>query len=375
MHRVRLRTQQMSSACGRTLSLAHGVALVRKRTLSLTRGAALVRKRTLCNRAVIETRFAEVNGIRLHYARAGEGLVRKRTLCNRAVIETRFAQVNGIRLHYARAGEGPLILFLHGFPEFWMAWQAQLEEFGKTHLAVAPDLRGFNLSDKPPEVADYRAKHIVGDIGELAEHLGAARFTLVAHDWGGAAGWAFAMAFPNYVEKLVIINSPHPATFARELRHNPAQRKASEYMNWLRAPGAEDALARDGCKLMFEFMARGHAGPWLTGATRDAYLAAWQQPGALRGGCNYYRASPIHPPVAGDESGLRAVLADTARFRVDVPTLVIWGERDVALLTALLDGLDEYVPNLTIRRIPEGSHWVAHEYPEQVNAMIREFIA
>jgi epoxide hydrolase 4 len=133
-------------------------------------------------------------------------------------LDHRFAEVNGIRVHYVTAGRGPLIVFVHGFPEFWYEWRRQLAEFGRDHQAVAPDLRGYNLSAKPAELAQYQVPNMVEDLRALAAHLGHRRFVLVGHDWGGVVAWAFAMAHPELLEQLIIINAPHPAIFDRELR-------------------------------------------------------------------------------------------------------------------------------------------------------------
>jgi len=154
---------------------------------------------------------------------------------------------NGIRLHYASCGERdrPLVLFLHGFPEYWGAWDELLPAFAGSHFAVAPDLRGFNLSSQPTEVAAYRVRAIVDDLDRLVTHLGFDRAIVIGHDWGGAVAWQWAIARPGRVSKLVILNSPHPVPFARELAFNPVQQRASAYMNWLRAPGAEAVLARE----------------------------------------------------------------------------------------------------------------------------------
>ena len=137
--------------------------------------------------------------------------------------QSQYADVNGIRLHYVSAGAGKLVMFVHGFPEFWGEWEDQLADLGHDFQAVAPDMRGYNLSSKPPEVAKYHIKDLIEDLRALAEHLGHEKFTMVAHDWGGAVAWSFAMRCQDWLEKLIIINSPHPAVFARELLHNPAQ--------------------------------------------------------------------------------------------------------------------------------------------------------
>lgn len=283
---------------------------------------------------------------------------------------------NGIRLHYASAGEKgkPLILFVHGFPEFWYEWEAQLKEFGSDYFAVAPDLRGFNLSDMPADVAAYKAKNIVEDLRLLAVHLGYEKFVMVAHDWGGAVAWSFAIGLPHMLHKLVIVNSPHPYLFMQALANDPAQREASEYMNWLRADGSEKVLAKDSfarLEALLNGMGQSPT-PWFTDAVRARYHDCWSR--GLTGGVNYYRASPLHPPTDADPGPLKLQLKPDD-FRVKVPTRVIWGERDVALPKSLLNGLEDVVDDLQVERIPEGSHWVVHEQPERINGLIRGFLA
>ncbi|MGH8809579.1 MAG: alpha/beta fold hydrolase, partial [Noviherbaspirillum sp.] len=197
---------------------------------------------------------------------------------NASIRSGQFAELpNGIRLHYASAGEKgkPLILFVHGFPEFWYEWEAQLAEFGRDHFAVAPDLRGFNLSDMRADPAAYKARHIVDDLRLLAAHLGYEKFVMVAHDWGGAIAWNFAIALPQLLHKLIIVNSPHPYLFMQALANDPAQRDASEYMNWLRADGSESALAKDDFALLeglLNGMGRSPT-PWFTSEVRAMYHA------------------------------------------------------------------------------------------------------
>ncbi len=293
------------------------------------------------------------------------------------MLQDQYAEVNGVRLHYVKAGKGPLIVFLHGFPEFWYEWKHQLEDFGKDHLAVAPDMRGYNLSAKPSEVDQYQMKYLVEDVRALADHLGHKKFVLVGHDWGGAVAWSFAISHPEYLEKLVIVNAPHPGVFMRELRDNPAQQKASQYMLMFRGEKAEETLsANDYALLVGAVLGAGLKSGAFTEDDKKAYIEAWSKPGALTGGLNYYRAARVGPPAPASEgassSGNFAV--DPERLMVKVPTLVIWGEKDTALLTGNLDGLDKFVPELTIKRIPEGSHWVIHERPGDVDGYIREFI-
>src|SRR5579862_6317361 len=157
----------------------------------------------------------------------------------------RYAEVNGVKLHYVEQGKGELILFLHGFPEFWYEWKDLLPEFGKDHHAVAPDMRGYNLSDKPEAVEQYRVPVIVEDFHALALKLKARKFVLVGHDWGGVIAWAFAATHPEMLDRLVIINAPHPTVFSRELANNPAQQKASGYFNLFNSPQAEQMLSQN----------------------------------------------------------------------------------------------------------------------------------
>lgn len=262
-------------------------------------------------------------------------------------------------------------MFLHGFPEFWYAWKRQLLEFGGDYQAVAPDMRGYNLSSKPAGVEQYRTKYLIEDIRALAERLGHKKFVLVGHDWGGAVAWPFAMRHPDYLEKLIIINAPHPIIFARELRQNPAQQKASQYILLHRSAGAEEILSRDNyAALVNAVLKSGLKEGYFTEEDKQEYLKAWSQPGALTGMLNYYRAAQLGS-FTGDSTD--AIAASSANI-ITVSTLVIWGEKDTYLLPGNLEGLEQYVTNLTVKRVPDASHWVVHEKPELVNRYIREFI-
>ena len=294
------------------------------------------------------------------------------------MFQHKYAAVNGVRLHYAQAGKGPLMLFLHGFPEFWYEWKNQLTEFSRDHRAVAPDMRGYNLSSKPSEVEQYQVRLLVEDVRSLAEHLGAAKgkkFTLVAHDWGGAIAWAYAIAHPETLDRLVIINAPHPGIFQRELRENPAQQKASGYMLMFRSPQAEQTLSANNYGMLVNIvLGEGLKQGRFTEEDKKMYIDAWSQPGALTGGLNYYRAARVGPPSPDGEAASGNFAPDPSALTVKVPTLVIWGEKDTALLTGNLDGLDKFVPQLTVKRIADGTHWVIHEQPALINRYIREFI-
>jgi pimeloyl-ACP methyl ester carboxylesterase len=285
---------------------------------------------------------------------------------------------NGMRLHFASAGSPgrPLLLFVHGFPQAWFAWEAQLEAFAAQFYAVAVDLRGFNLSDKPAQVAAYRPRHIVEDLRLLIAHLGYRQASIVAHDWGGALAWNLAIHAPESVRTLVIVNAPHPYLFAQQLRADPAQRAASAYMNWLRAAGSEQRLAADEYGRLDALFGVGGGMPaWYDARLRERYHAMWAIPGeggshGLTGGINYYRASPLHPPTPDNPApGLEMQLQ---QWIVRVPVRVLWGMQDSALLACLLEGLELLCPDLQITRIPDASHWLIHEQPARVTALIAQ---
>ena len=282
---------------------------------------------------------------------------------------------HGPTLHCRTSGPSgaPVLLFLHGFPEGAFVWDALLEHFSRPenggYRCVAPWLRGFGPSSAPADAKDYRPKHLVQDILALIaiESPGAPLACLVAHDWGGAVAWNTANQFPQQMQRLAIINSPHPGTFLRELQTNPAQQAASAYMNFLIRPDAEDLLAANDFQRMWRFLNRPDGTPpaWLDDATRAQYHATWSA--GLTGGCNYYRASPLRPARPGDPAA-NAVQLPRSMLTVDVPTWVLWGLDDIALLPSLLDGLDGYIPRLTLETVADADHWVIHTHPARVIA-------
>ncbi|MFX0001130.1 MAG: alpha/beta fold hydrolase [Candidatus Hodarchaeota archaeon] len=289
---------------------------------------------------------------------------------------SKFAEINKIKLHYVKAGpdEGKLIVFLHGFPQFWYMWRDQLIEFSKDYLAVAPDMRGYNLSSKPKGVEQYQLHHMVEDLRALVEeHFDRKKFILVGHDWGGAVAFPFASRYPELVEKLIIINAPHPNVFARLLARNKDQQSSSQYMLLLRTQGAEGIISANNYKTLFEAIITPEME--FNEDDRQMYLEAWSQHGALTGGLNYYRAGGLRPPSNGERiSELANKQIEINNIMINVPTLIIWGEKDTALTVHNLEGLEEFITDLRIKRIPEGSHWVINEQPNKVNSLIRDFI-
>lgn len=285
---------------------------------------------------------------------------------------------HGITLSCRAAGEQgrPVLMFLHGFPEAAFVWDELLEHFARPEhggwRCIAPNLRGFERSSRPHDVRMYRAKHLVQDIAALIEVEEPPVECLVAHDWGGAVAWNLANQMPHLAKKLAIINSPHPGTFLRELKSNPKQQAASAYMNFLVRPDAEARLREDDYKRLFGFLTAENAAQWLTDKVRQQYRDVWDA--SLEGGCNYYRASPLRPS-RGDDAGASAIELPRDMLTVDIPTLVLWAMEDVALLPALLDGLEEYVRDLTVERVPGATHWIVHERPRFIAERLTAFLA
>ena len=300
---------------------------------------------------------------------------------------------HGITLSCRAAGQRgrPVLLFLHGFPEAAFIWDELLTFFAQAenggYRCIAPNMRGFEASSAPEEVKDYRAKFLVQDILALIDsECGATHplAALVAHDWGGAVAWNLTNQRPDRVSRLVIINSPHPGTFLRELQINPAQQAASAYMNELIQDNAEAVYAANNFEKLLAVLSASHTHPaddaktaaaqtpWLTAQVQQDYRQLWQH--GLRGGLNYYRASPLRPPRSGDLAAAAVTLPIEA-LRIDRPTLVIWGQQDHALLPCLTEGLEDYIADLTLVPLPQASHWVVHEEPQRVVQEISAFLA
>lgn len=274
-------------------------------------------------------------------------------------------------------------MFLHGFPEAAFVWDPLLEHFSLPsnggYRCIAPNLRGFELSSAPTEPAAYRPKYLVQDIAALialeTQTQSGALACLIAHDWGGAVAWNLVNQKPELSKKLAIINSPHPGTFLRELKVNPKQQAASAYMHFLIRPDAEQLLVQDDFRRLWRFLTEGENGPqstpWLTEDMKVRYRDVWSK--GLTGGCNYYRASPLRPPH-GDDPGAANIELPHRMLTVDLPTLLIWAMKDVALLPELVDGLDDYVKQLTVKRVADASHWIVHEQPQRVIQLLGDFL-
>jgi epoxide hydrolase 4 len=289
-----------------------------------------------------------------------------------------YAEANELKLHYAASGrsDGHLLFFLHGFPEFWYTWRRQLPALGETYHCVAPDLPGYNLSSKPPEVARYRTKRLIDDVAAFAAQFSPKKkFTLIAHDWGGALAWAFAIKRPELLDRLVIINAVHPGAFQREIAKSPAQAAASQYIHEIRAEGSEARYAADDYALLWRSLSRAAEAGHLTADDRAQYVKAWSQPGALTGMFNWYRAMRMDPPKTGQAPAPPAEVYNDEALMVRVPTLVIWGMQDTALLPGCVEGLERWVPQVDVRRVDDGTHWVVYEKPQFITDTIRGWLA
>jgi epoxide hydrolase 4 len=272
---------------------------------------------------------------------------------------------DGVRLHYVEAGEGPLVVLLHGFPDFWYGWRHQIPALVRAGFrVVAPDQRGYAESDKPPSWRDYRVQSLTGDIARLIEERGETRAAVVGHDWGAAVAWFLAMLHPERVERLAILNVPHPKRMEEGLR-TPRQLRRSWYMFFFQVPVlAEEALRRGGEAWVRRIFADARPGAF-TPEDLERYVEALTRPGSPKGAIDWYRAALRTPPW-GPRRRLRVI---------EVPTLVIWGERDRHLGAELADPDPEWVPDARVVRLPDASHWVQHDEPERVNDLLIGFLS
>ncbi len=286
----------------------------------------------------------------------------------------RIALPTGVELDVATAGDpaAPAIILLHGFPESHRTWRHQIPELAKTHFVIAPDQRGFARSSKPEGVDKYTPDKPVADLLALATHFGKDRFVLVGHDWGGAIAWMAALQHPDRIERLVIVNAPHPFVFQKSLYDDMEQRAASQYIRAFRNPALDEQVAAMGLGRFFDTSFAKHVDPALVASERAAYLDEWGQPGAITAMLNWYRASAIVVP-AMDETPARPAFLDAPFPPLRMPVLVIWGMRDTALLPVQLEGLDALIPDLAVVQVDAG-HFVPWEKPQPVTDAIREWL-
>jgi pimeloyl-ACP methyl ester carboxylesterase len=276
-----------------------------------------------------------------------------------------YADVGDVSLHYVEAGDGPLIVLLHGFPEFWFGWRLQIAPLAAAGFrVVAADLRGYNLSSRPDGVEAYIADRLAEDIVGLIRERGAESALLVGHDWGGTVAWTMAMNNPEVVDRLAILNAAHPRRLQQGL-HHPTQLRKSWYFFFFAIPGLPEEVVHSRNWHFFRHFLQ-DARPPYTDEEIERYVEAWSQPGAATGMINYYRASVRQSPKKA-EAELRPISA---------PTLVNWGEDDQYLGPDLAEPDHDDVPNLDrVERLAGASHWVHHDEAERVNQLLIDFFA
>ena len=288
-------------------------------------------------------------------------------------------KLGSIKIHYAHAGSDaakkkPLLLCVHGFPEFWYTWHQQLESLSDDFFVVAPDLRGFNLSDKPQGLEFYALQELVKDALALVQHLGYDKFTLVGHDWGGLMSWTLATLHPEVLHKLIIINSPHPRIHQQLLTHSKRQIASSQYIRKFLEDSAAHKLSRNNYDLLWRFAFNNLVEKGIfSDKEKDIYKSAWGQEGALEASLSLYRAESFETPSLDAELPYQSTQALAIANKIKTDTLVIWGMDDTALSNECLDGLDQYVPQLKIIKVPGAGHCVIHEVPQLISDSVRNF--
>ncbi len=277
-----------------------------------------------------------------------------------------------LSLNVRETGAGATVLFLHGFPEHGGAWARVADNLSDGYRCVLPDQRGYALSDKPLPVEAYRIDCLLDDIDALVDrYANGGRIALAGHDWGGVVAWWYAARHPRRVEKLIIANAPHPAVFQKALIDDPAQRLAAQYITALRAPGAADRFLSGGPEALWDRLFA--ANPAFDSNDRAAYIATWATPGAIAAMIAWYCAAPFVVPLPG-EAAIQPGWIGSEPLSIAVPTLVLWGMRDTALLPVLLDRLAIFVADLTVERFDDAGHAVIHEQPARVAQSIRRFL-
>ena len=292
---------------------------------------------------------------------------------------TKFRRVGlstGVTLNVALAGpeDAPPVILLHGFPESHRTWRGVAPLLEDDFRLIMPDQRGFAGSDRPLDVDEYETDKLVGDIFALAEALGVERFALVGHDWGGAIAWPAAMRNDPRLTKLAIVNAPHPLIFQKSLIEDADQRAASQYINWFRVPGAEKAIEAMGFEAFFQKTFMSHVElASVSEEEKQQYIAEWSQPGGMLPMLNWYRATKLIVPPPGATVAVPDFLL-RAFPKIHVPTLVVWGMKDPALLPLQLEGLEALVDDLTVVKLPDAGHFAPWEAPDQVASALRDFL-
>jgi len=329
-------------------------------------------------------------------------------------LKHKFILVDDVNIHYVESGAQSsslsafqsrekdaikTIVFLHGFPEYWGTWHEQLNYFSNNYRVIAPDLPGYNLSDKPSELSFYAVPNLINFIAKFISLISPdQQVYLVAHDWGGAIAWPLAAFHPQLINKLIILNAAHPSTFTREMINNPIQRQKSAYIHELISVSSESLLSKNNFHYLSEKMMVAARADIFNDESKAKYRKVWSQKGAVNGMLQYYRAMPQLAANDGDSSdnsidnvnnsqtslAAESIVSispvkDTSEIkipniRINIATLILWGEQDQAFVNENLDNINQYVPNCTIKRFSNTSHWLQHERPDEVNIAIASFI-
>ncbi len=274
-------------------------------------------------------------------------------------IEEKFIETNGLKLHTIIAGSGEPLILLHGFPDFWYGWKNVISGLKDEFKLIVPDMRGYNLSEKPEGIENYTLDILIEDIKGLSEKLGFNEFNLVGHDWGGMVSWALAEKYPEILKKLIVLNAPHPKIFRKLITKDNDQKKASGYIGRFLKEGENFLFENNFQALQLSVFGTAKNKKAFSEFDKEKYIEAWSQPGALTGGVNYYRANRRYEEWSGI---------------INVPTLVIFGMKDMFVLPKVLEGLEDFIKDLKIVRIENASHWVMHDDPELVNSSIQSFL-
>lgn len=278
-------------------------------------------------------------------------------------IRHEYADVNGIRMHYAVAGSGPLVVMLHGFPDFWYTWRRQIPALAEGFTVVAPDQRGYNETSKP--AWGYEVDVLVADVLGLVRALGHERAFVVGHDWGAAVAWAAAIAHPERVARLAVLNIPHPAVFTRHLTRNPRQMLRSSYMAFFQLPWLPELAISAGDFAALERIVRADLGDRIGADELATWKRALATPGTLTGGLNWYRAAA--------RRGAKAFFPGP-EVQCRVPALLVHGDSDPFLGPELFVGNERYCPDLRVRPVRDAGHWVHQQEPELVNGELMRFL-
>jgi len=283
-------------------------------------------------------------------------------------------QTNGVRLHVVTAGpeDGPLAVLLHGFPEFWYSWRHQIPALAEAgYRVVAPDMRGYNCSEKPSGVDAYHVDELVADVAGLVRAFDRESAHIVGHDWGGLVAWQTAIDRPGVVDRLAVLNAPHPSAYERALRSNPAQLGKSWYVGFFQLPKLPEwSLGARNFEALDRMLGDGTVRPDAFSETDiERYKTAFGRPGARTAGLNYYRS------LARRTAKLTLTQGGVGDLPVRAPTLLVWGEQDVALDVSLTEDLAQWVPDIRVERLADASHWVQFDAPQRVTELLVDHLA